>query len=71
MKIAIAGPDYVELSNAILLEQHNEVVALDFIAEKVALLNEKQSPIEDVEIMDYLLNKSLEFRATLDKHDAY
>jgi UDPglucose 6-dehydrogenase len=71
MKIAIAGTGYVGLSNAIMLAQHNEVVALDIVAEKVDLLNQRQSPVEDVEIMDYLANKHLNFRATLDKHDAY
>ncbi|HEX8979462.1 MAG TPA: nucleotide sugar dehydrogenase [Parasulfuritortus sp.] len=71
MKIAIAGTGYVGLSNAILLAQHNEVVALDIVAEKVEMLNRKESPIVDAEIEDYLRHKPLNFRATHDKHDAY
>jgi UDPglucose 6-dehydrogenase len=71
MKIAIAGTGYVGLSNAVLLAQHHEVVALDIVADKVALLNRKQSPIDDAEIEDYLLHKPLKLRATLDKQDAY
>ena len=71
MKIAIAGTGYVGLSNAVLLSQHNEVVAIDIVPEKVEMLNRKQSPIEDAEIEDYLKHRKLDFRATLDKRDAY
>lgn len=71
MKIAIAGTGYVGLSNAMLLAQHNEVIALDIVPEKVMLLNNKQSPIEDMEISDFLANRELNFTATLDKEQAY
>ncbi len=71
MKIAIAGTGYVGLSNAMLLAQHNEVVALDVIPEKIDMLNRKQSPIADVEIEDFLKNKAINFTATLNKEIAY
>lgn len=71
LKIAIAGTGYVGLSNAMLLAQHNQVVAVDIIAEKVAMLNKGQSPIDDVEITDFLRTKTLNFKATLDKAEAY
>ncbi|MBL4796441.1 MAG: nucleotide sugar dehydrogenase [Oleispira sp.] len=71
MKIAIAGTGYVGLSNAMLLAQHNEVIAVDIVAKKVELLNDKKSPIVDVEIEDFLQNKDLNFTATLDQKLAY
>ena len=71
MKIAVAGTGYVGLSNAMLLAQHNEVIAVDIIKEKVKLLNNKQSPIEDTEISEFLSNSSLNFKATLDAASAY
>lgn len=71
MKIAVAGTGYVGLSIAMLMAQNHEVVALDIIAEKVSLLNNNQSPIEDAEIDLFLNEKKLNFRATMDKQDAY
>jgi len=71
MKIAVAGTGYVGLSNAVLLAQHNEVVALDILPEKVALINERKSPIADAEIEHFLAHEPLRLRATTDKEDAY
>ena len=71
MKIAVAGSGYVGLSNAILLAQHNEVVALDIVGTTVEGLNRGVSPIEDADIESYLRDKPLNFRATLDSREAY
>lgn len=71
MKIAVAGTGYVGISNALLLAKHNQVVALDIVAQKVDMLNNKQSPIEDRDIERYLVEENLNFVATLDKEEAY
>ena len=71
MKITVAGAGYVGLSNAVLLAQHNEVIALDIIQEKVDMINNKKSPIVDGEIEDYLANKELNLIATTDNYVAY
>jgi UDPglucose 6-dehydrogenase len=71
MKITVSGAGYVGLSNAILLAQHNEVIALDIIQEKVDMINNKKSPIIDAEIEDYLANKELNLQATTDNYKAY
>ena len=67
VKVAVVGTGYVGLSNAVLLAQHNEVLALDIVREKVELLNDRISPIEDAELSDFLANQPLNLRATLDK----
>ena len=71
MKITIAGTGYVGLSNAVLLAQHNEVIAFDIVEEKIKLINDKKSPISDVEIEDFLENKKLNLIATTDKAKAF
>lgn len=71
MKITIAGVGYVGLSNAILLAKNNEVIALDVIKEKVDMINNRVSPIDDAEIIDYLSNKELNLRATTDNFEAF
>ncbi|HCJ6120957.1 TPA: nucleotide sugar dehydrogenase [Escherichia coli] len=71
MNITIAGTGYVGLSNAVLLAQHHHVIALDVVPEKVEQINQRQSPIADKELEEYLANKPLNLRATLDKFEAY
>ena len=71
MKIAVAGTGYVGLSIATLLAQHNEVVAVDVVAEKVEKINNRISPIQDEYIEKYLVEKNLNLRATLDAREAY
>ena len=71
MKIAVAGTGYVGLSNAVLLAQHNEVIAVDIVESKVKMINAKQSPIEDKEIEEFLANRPLNLKATTDKQIAY
>ncbi|MGE6160547.1 nucleotide sugar dehydrogenase [Aeromonas salmonicida] len=71
MKIAITGTGYVGLSNAVLLAQHHDVIALDVVADKIIKINQRQSPIADKELEDYLANKPLNLKATLDKFEAY
>ena len=70
-KIGVVGTGYVGLSNAVLLSQHNEVVALDIDESRVAMVNNRVSPIVDAELEDFLTNRALNLRATTDKRDAY
>jgi UDPglucose 6-dehydrogenase len=71
MKITVVGAGYVGLSNACLLAQHHEVVLLDITPEKIALVNNRKSPIDDADIEKFLANPALKLRATLDKKEAY
>ena len=71
MKIAVAGIGYVGLSNAVLLAQHNEVYAIDIMQDKVDIINRKESPIQDKELMEYLAEKELDLTATINGTDAY
>lgn len=71
MKIAVAGTGYVGLSISVLLAQHNEVQAVDILPEKVEMINNRKSPIQDAEIEEYLATKELNLTATLDAEKAY
>ncbi len=71
MKVAVVGVGYVGLSNALLLSQHNEVFALDIDCNKVDLLKNKVSPIDDKDIQEYLQKEELNFTATIDEQEAY
>src|SRR5690606_26104693 len=71
MKIAVAGTGYVGLSNAMIFAQHNEVIALDIVPEKVKLLNNKISPIVDVDISEFLIKPTLNFKSTTDSAEAF
>ena len=71
MKIAVAGTGYVGLSNAVLLSQHNEVIAIDIIQEKVDMINKRKSPIVDHEIEEFLATKELNLKATTSYEEAY
>ena len=71
MKLAVAGPGYVGLSMSVLLAQHNQVMAVDVVPEKVEMINARKSPIQDKEIEEYLATKKLDLTATLDGNAAY